>query len=75
VCAIIKHEFAVKGDDMENLARANFEKEIDRRRETRDMIQAQADVDEILRRMSAVKEGRSKMLTRKEADALLKELD
>jgi hypothetical protein len=60
---------------MVNLARSNFEKEIDRRRETRDIIQAQADVDEISRRMDAVKNGKSRMLDREEADTLLKELD
>jgi hypothetical protein len=60
---------------MESLAKANFDKELDRRRETREILQAQADVDEISRRMTAVKEGKAKMLTRKEADALLDELD
>jgi hypothetical protein len=55
---------------MNNLAKVNFDKELNRRRETRDILQSQADVDEISRRIMAVKEGRAKMLTRKEADAL-----
>jgi hypothetical protein len=60
---------------MASLAKANFDKELGRRRETRDILQTQADVDEISRRMTAVKEGKAKMLSRKEADALLEDLD
>jgi hypothetical protein len=60
---------------MESLARVNFDKELVRRRETSEILQSQADVDEISRRMTAVKEGKTKMLTRKEADALLEKLD
>jgi hypothetical protein len=60
---------------MESVAKANFDKELGRRRETRDILQTQADVDEISRRMAAAKEGKARMLTRKEADELLEELD
>jgi hypothetical protein len=55
---------------MTTLSKINFDEELDRRRISRDMLQTQADVDEISRRMVAVQEGKAKMLTRKEADAL-----
>ena len=51
-----------------------IEEEYARRKERRDILQTEADVDEITRRMKAVEDGHSKMLTRSEADALFEEL-
>jgi len=48
--------------------------EIKRRKADRGALQDKLDLEEIERRMAAVKDGRSKILTKEEADALFEKL-
>jgi Skp family chaperone for outer membrane proteins len=51
-----------------------FEKELQRRRKEYSQLQAKLDIEELNRRVADVEEGRSKLLSEKESEALLREL-
>jgi|GEM_PF-5899155 len=51
-----------------------IEEEYSRRIARKDALQEQLDRDEIERRIIAIKEGRSKLLTEAEAESMLKDL-
>jgi hypothetical protein len=55
-------------------AKIDFEKEMELRREEQAALQAKLDLEEIERRMQAVKEGRSKLIPADEMWASLEEL-
>jgi len=58
---------------MPNTAKV-IEEEYGRRKQRRDDLQEQLDREEVERRILAVKEGRSKLLTETEAETMLTEL-
>ena len=51
-----------------------IEKEIEYRKASRTALQDKLDLEEIERRIAAVKDGRSKILTKEEADVLFEKI-
>jgi len=62
-----------RNEHMPSAART-IDQEIKRRKADRGAMQDKLDLEEIERRMAAVKDGRSKILTKEEADALFEKL-
>jgi len=56
------------------IAATSVDQEIKRRKKDRGVLQDRLDLEEIESRIAAVKDGRSKILTKEEADALFEEL-
>ena len=52
----------------------DFEKEMARRRADAELLQTKLDVEELNRRVRAVEEGRSRLLTEEESETMLREL-
>ena len=75
-CIRNKYVFASGRERNKNMPSAaiKIDQEIKRRKEDRNILQDKLDLEEIERRIVAAQDGRSKILTKEEADALFEEL-